>query len=95
MKKLFLAAPLAVTLALLMPFTAALYAAEIPETTPEMKEILLKYGSQAEKDSKAELEKLVQEEMLKKNLEAAREQQGDSPKVPSANEKKEAAAPSE
>ena len=33
--------------------------------------------------------------MLKKNLEAAREQQEDSPKAPSANEKKEAAAPSE
>ena len=87
MKKLFLAA----NTALIMSFAATLYAVEIPDVKPEMKEILLKYGNQAEEQSKEELKKLIEDEMLKKNLEAVRKaQSGDSSDVPPEKQKEEA-----
>lgn len=89
MKPLFLAA----NIALIMSFTAALYAVEIPEDVkPEMKEILLKYGNQAEEQSKEELKKLIEDEMLKKNLEAVRKAQLEDgvSSVPTDNQKKDA-----
>ena len=87
MKQLFLAAHILV----IMFCAAALYAAELPEDVkPEMKEVLLKYGNQAVDQSKEELKKLIEDEMLKKNLEAVRKtlsgERGDAGALP-ANQK--------
>jgi len=84
MKKLFLAA----TIALFMSCTGTVYAANEPQ--PDMEQILLKYGNKAEEDSKKELKELVQDEVLKKNLEAARKEQQNDQASSTDNQKKEA-----
>ncbi len=84
MKKIFLAA----RIALLMSFTGAVYAANAPQ--PDMEQILLKYGDEAEEASKKELKKLVQDEVLKKNLDAARKEQQNDQASSTDNQIKEA-----
>ncbi|WP_339137704.1 MAG: hypothetical protein WGN25_06285 [Candidatus Electrothrix sp. GW3-4] len=72
MKKLVVSA----TLALLMPFTAAVYAADAPQDKADIEKMALQFEKKAEEDAKNELKRLVQEETLKKDLAAARGQQG-------------------
>ncbi len=91
MKKLLLAA----TIALLMPFTATLHAADIPKNSVDLEKMALEFEKKAEEDSKNELKGMVKEEALKKDLAAARGSQGDNQAAAPANEKKEAATPSE
>ena len=90
MKKLLLAA----TIALLMPFTTALYAADAPQSGVDLEKMALEFEKKAEKDSKDELKGLVHDEALKKDLAAARGSQGDNQAAAPASEKKEAATPS-
>jgi len=78
MKKLFLAA----ALALLMPCTISVYAADAPPTKADLEKEFLKFEKKAEKDSKDELKGLVSEDVLKKELKEAREQQGDRKNPP-------------
>ena len=85
MKKLFFAA----TVSLLMPFTAVLHAADIPQNNAEVEKMALEFEKRAEEDSKNELKRLVQDEALKKDLATARGQQEST----QGNDKKEAAIP--
>ncbi len=87
MKKIFLAATIAL-ITLLISLTGAVYAVNAPQ--PDMEQILLKYGNKAEQDSKEELKKLVQDEVLKKNLDAARKEQQNDQASSTDNQKKEA-----
>ncbi|MCW5212028.1 hypothetical protein VU04_03870 [Desulfobulbus sp. TB] len=81
MKKLLLAG----TVALLMPFTTTLYAANIANTVnminttgttdtakPDLDEIGRRFEKKAEMEAKEELKRLVQENELKKDLAASR-----------------------
>jgi len=94
MKKLFLAAPFAVTLALLMPFTATLHAADTPQSNGDLEKMALEFEKRAEEDAKNELKRMVKDEALKKDLAAARGSQGDNQAAAPVSEKKEAATPS-
>ncbi|MCI5139748.1 MAG: hypothetical protein D3922_15365, partial [Candidatus Electrothrix sp. AR1] len=78
MKKLFLAAPLAVTFALLMSFTATLQAADTPNNNVDLDKMALEFEKRAEEDAKNELKRLVNDDTLKKDLAAARGSQGDN-----------------
>jgi hypothetical protein len=89
MKKLFLAA----TIALIMPFTTTLYAAG-PPNQADLEKMALEFEKKAEEDSKNELKELVMDEVLKKELAAARGSQGDNQAISPANKKKEITNPS-
>ena len=89
MKKLLLAA----TIALLMPFTTTLYAADAPQSNVE--KMGLEFEKKAEEDAKNELKRLVQDEALKKDLAAARGDQGDNQAASPASKKKEVPTPSQ
>ena len=90
MKRLLLAA----TIALLMPFTTTLYAADTPQSNVDLEKMGLEFEKKAEEDAKNELKGLVKDEALKKDLAAARGSQGDNQAASPASEKKEAATPS-
>ena len=90
MKKLLLAA----TIALLMPFTATLYAADTSPNNIDLEKMGLEFEKKAEEDAKNELKRLVHDDTLKKDLATARGSQGDNQATAPVSEKKEVATPS-
>jgi hypothetical protein len=85
MKKLFFAA----TIALAMAFTATLHAADTPQNNVDVEKMALEFEKKAEEDSKNELKGLVLDEVLKKDIAAARGQREGT----QGDEKKEGATP--
>ena len=91
MKKLFIAA----AIALLVPFSTVLYAADEQKNQGELEKNSRQLEARAEQDSKNELKELIGGDILKKDLEAAREQQkgnkqGAPPEAQKAEQKKTA-----